>query len=334
MDKPQIICLTPVKNEAWILDRFLKCVSLWADYIIIADQNSDDGSREIARQYSKVILVDNPSESFNEPERQKILINEARKIPGKKLLITLDADEFLTANFINNPEWESVLNAKPGTIIKFQWVNIKPGFEYYWSPTFRFPWGFIDDGSEHHGIVIHSPRIPLPAFAPEIILNDIRVMHYQYLDWERMESKHRWYQCWERVNDPQRSAISIYRQYHHMYAINSLDLKPFQKIWLNGYQNQGIDMTSIFRDRSFQWDKEVLDYIEQYGASYFVKEAIWDINWTEKASEFNLKNVEKYRDPRGIFTRKVHSWLKRTQHNAYSFKARLIEKVLGCVKGW
>ena len=36
----KIICLTPVKNEGWILERFLKCTSLWADYIIIADQSS------------------------------------------------------------------------------------------------------------------------------------------------------------------------------------------------------------------------------------------------------------------------------------------------------
>ncbi|MDR1737564.1 MAG: hypothetical protein LBR66_01915 [Candidatus Symbiothrix sp.] len=27
--KPAIICLTPVKNEAWILDRFLTAASLW-----------------------------------------------------------------------------------------------------------------------------------------------------------------------------------------------------------------------------------------------------------------------------------------------------------------
>ncbi len=46
-DKPVLICLTPIRNEAWILERFLQCASLWADYIIIGDQNSDDGSREI-----------------------------------------------------------------------------------------------------------------------------------------------------------------------------------------------------------------------------------------------------------------------------------------------
>jgi glycosyltransferase involved in cell wall biosynthesis len=48
--KPTIICLTPVKNEAWLLDRFLQATSLWADFIIIADQMSTDGSQEIAKK--------------------------------------------------------------------------------------------------------------------------------------------------------------------------------------------------------------------------------------------------------------------------------------------
>ena len=69
--KPIVICLTPVRNEALILDRFLKATSLWADHIIIADQMSTDGSREIAKKHPKVTLIDNLSETFNEPERQK-----------------------------------------------------------------------------------------------------------------------------------------------------------------------------------------------------------------------------------------------------------------------
>ncbi|MFZ0503142.1 MAG: glycosyltransferase family 2 protein, partial [Chthoniobacterales bacterium] len=65
MEKPLVICLTPIKDEAWILERFLKCASTWADHIIIADQQSKDGSKEIARRFPKVTLIENNSESFN-----------------------------------------------------------------------------------------------------------------------------------------------------------------------------------------------------------------------------------------------------------------------------
>ena len=159
----KIICLTPIKNEAWILERFLKCASLWADHIIIADQKSDDGSAEIAKSYQKVIYVSNDSDEFNEPERQKLLIDTAREIPGEKVLIALDADEVLTSNFVNSPEWQTLINSPVGTIIKFQWVNLMDDLQHCWIPDSFYPWGFVDDGSEHKGCLIHSHRVPLPV---------------------------------------------------------------------------------------------------------------------------------------------------------------------------
>lgn len=54
-----MIVLTPVFNEAWILPAFLIAMSLWADYIIIADQMSTDGSREIYKEFEKVIVINN-----------------------------------------------------------------------------------------------------------------------------------------------------------------------------------------------------------------------------------------------------------------------------------
>ena len=55
---PQIVVLTQVRNDAWVLRAFLEATSLWADYIIIVDRMSTDGSREIAQDYPKVILID------------------------------------------------------------------------------------------------------------------------------------------------------------------------------------------------------------------------------------------------------------------------------------
>jgi len=80
--KPTVICLTPIKNESWILDRFIQCASLWADHIIIADQQSTDESRVIAGRYSKVTLIENSSATYSEKERQQLLLEAARKIPG------------------------------------------------------------------------------------------------------------------------------------------------------------------------------------------------------------------------------------------------------------
>ena len=190
MTKPNVICITPIKNEQWILDNFIQCTSLWADYIIIADQNSTDKSKEIAQKYPKVILVDNPSSEYNESSRSKILIEAARRIPAPRLIIALDADEMLTANFMYSPEWEKVLQVPQGTMIKFSWANVAPDFKSYWNTPMEFHWGLMDDGTEHIGSKIHSNRIPISSSGiTPISLQEIRVLHYQYTHWERMKSK-------------------------------------------------------------------------------------------------------------------------------------------------
>ena len=253
--KPTIICLTPIRNEAWILDKFLKCTSLWADYIIIADQMSTDGSREIAQKYPKVILVDNNSTTFNEPERQKLLINEARKITGRRLLITLDADEIFTPNVLISPEWHTILNSKPGTIFQFQLANIRPNFQNMWLVN-HFSWGFMDDGSEHitNG-KIHTSRIPLPSSSDTVSLNEIKVIHFQFTAWKRMQSKHRWYQCYEIINISDKSPLNIFRMYHHMYGLAKEQLVPIPPEWIKGYNDLGIDITSVYSEHLNYFDE-------------------------------------------------------------------------------
>jgi Glycosyl transferase family 2 len=332
MNKLNIICLTPVKNEAWILDRFIKCTSLWADYIIIADQHSTDQSRQIALRYDRVILVENKSSTFNEPERQKLLIAEARKLPEPRLLITLDADEILTANCLNSPEWNTLLQAHTGTVIRFQRAELLPDLTSYWMPNEEFAWGFMDDGSEHFGKKIHSPRLPIPTQVPTISLRDIKVLHYQYTNWERMQSKHRWYQCWERLNYSQKSAIDIYRRYHHMDSLVKEQIYSLPKEWLAGYEQQGIDMTSIYQEPQFWWDQQVLELLDKHGTKIFSREAIWDVDWSALAQKFNGKQLSCYRDPRNFLDKLIHRWLKKTQTQPSKLSTRFCDRFLKLLK--
>ena len=47
MSKPLLICMTPVRNEAWVLNAFLKATSLLADYVLI-----------ISHRYEKSDIID------------------------------------------------------------------------------------------------------------------------------------------------------------------------------------------------------------------------------------------------------------------------------------
>jgi len=311
--KVKVICLTPVRNNGNILDRFLSAASLWADYIIVCDQMSTDNSREIAHRFPKVILIDNPTEEYNESVRQKLLIEEARKIVGPRLLITLDADEIFTPNVFTSSEWQSVLSAKPGTIIKFQWANLGPDLKTMWL-GYHFPWGYMDDGYRHEEEKkIHNGRIPIPSNHDVIYIQQVKVIHFQFTDWPLMESKHRFYQCFETLNFPSKSAVDIFRQYHHMLAIPKSQIVPIPNEWILEYSHLGIDILTVNFETKNWFDGQTLKLIEKNGAKVFKKLNIWDVNWVEIAELWNKTNLKIYKDPRNIVDKFIQSWLLKTQ---------------------
>ena len=335
--RPTLICLTPVKNEAWILERFLQCTSTWADHIVVADQQSDDATPEIARRYEKVTLIDNPHPGYDEQARQQLLIDAARQLPltdpaGPRILVALDADEILTANWMTSPEWIRLRTAAPGTIITFQWANVGPNVSGAWVDADEKPFGFVDDGSPHEGSTIHSPRVPVPAGAPRLPMTEVRVLHYQYANWARMTSKQRWYQCWERLNHPEKRAITIYRQYNFMHA-DVRRAQPLRPKWLEGYEQLGIDMRSIPSEPHYHWDREVTEMLRTHGTERFRKLAIWDVDWTEMGHRIGYNVNGELADPRSPFERTVHRWLRMTQPNMLNPLVRLIQKSLQ-VAGW
>lgn len=322
--KTNIICLTPVKNEEWILERFLKSTSLWADHIIIADQGSTDRSREICGRFPKVILISNNKSNYDELARQKLLIEEARKIEGKKLLIALDADEFFQNPDIKSACWQTMLNATDGTVFRFNWMHISPNFKKSIIADFKFPWGFMDDGSDHVGRVIHSPRIPIPEYSKNIEILDNLVMHYGFVSKERVESKYRWYLVFEFLKGHEHVARLNSKYFSSKVFENASN---FDKNLLKVYSDNGIDMFSIQYDlinstihsgklstwsmqQVFWWDKEILDLIIQHGSKRFKRVDIWAINWRLVAENLGYDNLNQFNDPRNAID-KIISKLNR-----------------------
>src|SRR5579863_481024 len=317
MPRPTVICLTPVRNEAWILERFLRCASLWADHIVIADQRSDDGSPEIARRFPKVLLIANETVGLDEAARQRLLLAAARRIAGPRLLVTLDADEVLTANAWTSPEWAAMLAAPPGTAFRFRRRNLRPGLRRCWQERTGGLWAYMDDGSPHAGELLHNRRIPLPAAGPVVALAAIEVLHYQYTDWARMRSKQRWYQCLERLLRPQRGPLEVYRQYHHMDAVPRRAAGPVRREWLAGYEQHGIDMTSVGGGPPYWFDREAVAMIDRHGARHFRRQAIWDADWAALAARYGCGPRERFLDPRSRRQQAVHAWLRLTQRRRH-----------------
>jgi hypothetical protein len=318
-----VVCVTPVRNEAWILDRFLRHASAWADHIVVADQGSTDGSREIVAGFPKARLVDNPSPAYDEGARQRLLLEEARRIPGRRLIVALDADEALGADAPETEEWGRLLHAREGTVARFDWVNVLPGLARCWIPREKVPFAFVDDGTSHEGERIHSTRVPVSESSEIVELEDVKVLHLQHIARHRMEGKQRWYQCWEALNHSDKRPIQIYRQYHRMDAFPEEELHPIEERWVEGY-----DLGAL-RDDGAHWDAQVLALLEEHGPEAFRRLAIWDVDWQEAARHAGLEvPMDRLRDPRGPVERAVHAWLRRTQPRAGSPAVRLGQRAL------
>ena len=328
-----LICVTPARNEAWIIKQFLAAAKTWADHIVVADQGSTDGTVEELKSTPGVEVIINDSAGYDEAYRRSVLLERARQFDGKRILIGLDADEAVSANCLESKDWERISQAKPGTVLRFRWVNILPGFKEAWIPPRYSPFGFLDNGCEFSGSRIHSPRVPQPSGAPVLDLDEIVVLHFQYVAWERMVSKHRWYQAWEHNKHQQKRPLQIFREYHHMYGSwDKSEVHPVKSEWLQGYDRAGIDFRSLQSESMTWWDKEVLQMLREHGPERFRKLAIWDKDWNSLATQIGSSGID-ISDPRSLSEKAFHHLLAATQHRRSNLAVRGFEKFLQ-LRGW
>lgn len=320
-NKPLLICMTPVRNEAWVLHAFLKATSLWADYIIIADQMSIDGSREIALSYPKVILIENNNPDFNEADRQKLLIDKAREIKGDKILFGLDADELLAANFANTEDWQKILNSKPGDVFWFKWAEIRPDLKTYWeSEKTYYPWVFHDDNIEPHGNYVrnmHSMRIPYPIEEKQMYyVNDFRVLHLAHISVERVNAKRRFYQFVDWTMN-KRSVVKLSRTYMKQKNEPIFELESNQIDFTDQYGFSVFENIEL-KDNHFWFDDYIVEKVK-YLPRQIYRLNIWNVDFLKK---YNLK------DNRGAFTKILHLYLFKTQKINQKKLVKLIDKIL------
>ena len=313
---PKIVVMTPVKNEAWILPRFLAVTSQFADHIIIADQNSSDESRKICMRFPKVTLIENEDDQYNESARQVLLIKTARKVVvGPKILLALDADEIVAADALFSKGWKKMLLAQPGTVLCFEKPDLCeiPArcvrfYKQYW------PLGYVDDGMPHNSSLIHSIRVPYSGPERELKIDDVKFLHYNLVRPNAQESKRRMYGVIESLlgTMPWRKRILNYRP--GIDSTRQGPNEPCPDSWFRYWEEKGIDMRTI-QDTQFYWqDAEVLRLIHKHGVERFRWEDIWDFNW-ELCRQWALTSNIKEIPPTAIDGRNVlcHIVMRITQ---------------------
>jgi hypothetical protein len=290
MQRRKIVVITPIKNESWILDKFLNVTSTFADVIIIADQFSSDNSVDICKKFPKVHLIKNEKKEFDEPYRQKLLINEARKVvTGEKVIFALDADEILTANSIDSVEWTTIDKSPPGTAIFFHKHDLyysSKSYLYYDSP---FPIAYIDDGAEHQPEWFHCTRIPIKSHTNKLYCQDIQFAHYALTRMSAQKSKVRMYSCIEKSLDNSNQLLNQFKRRKRNSRFksykNNAEIKATPHYWFSKWNEEGFRMDEICQDQYYSYDVQVLNMIEKHGSKKF-----WfDDIWYEKSFNFNLE---------------------------------------------
>ncbi len=329
MTRP-IICVTPVRNEAWVLELFLKAVSRWADHIVITDQRSTDTSRDICSRFPKVELLANSSTDYDEENYRRLALDRARQIHRQALIVAMDADELLSGPAVRWLRSERLRTALPGTTWSLPWVNLQRGLERAWSPL-RYPVVFVDDGVPFSGQLIHCPRIPCPERARPVEEEGACLLHLQYLCEDRLRCKQRWYQALEHVRFPRKSAIKIYRTYHQLAQLTSGELFPVSAEW---FTDSGSSLSEVRRlehatETFYWWDAEVLAWFSRFGLRHFRKFDLWDVNWNRKVADGCPGwSGGEICDPRTKSDRWVLGYLERTQQRYGSAAQRRIDRLL------
>lgn len=335
MNRPLIIAITPVRNEAWVIDAYLASTSTWADIIIVADQHSTDGTRDIIKRYQnnssscRVILVDNPSLEMDQAAARRLLFEEVDKIEGDKIVFAIDADEFLTPNFANTATWEKIISSPTNSIFCFKWINLYGDFEHVlplednkhmeWACHFDSSMKLADEYFNCEQRAVHEMRIPcLPEDrATYILVDDIQFIHLARLNLTRTKNKEDFYQVSSVAKLHKNiSAVTLYRSYHRNNKIAKLD----KEVPLLDRSCQ-IDLKSKvrFNDIGQYYIDEIISIIKRMGPTPFYKIDIWD-------TPYMLQSGIEWEIP--LKYRILHRYLRVTRNISNIVLIRIIDKII------
>ena len=142
-----------------------------------------------------------------------------------------------------------------------------------------------------------------------------------------MKSKHRWYQCYERILFPEKSPVEIYRMYHHMDSLAEYKMEVIPAESISAYTSIGIDPFVHVKEGVYRWDREIATMVRQYGFGYFKHIDIWTKDWNVIDERFG----DSMRQNQPRFGKFLFRYLEMTQPNSKKLYVKLVDRVLAMV---
>lgn len=319
----KLLAIVPVRNEEWILRQNLQVLTRLCDAVFVADQHSTDRTPDICREFARVHYLRNDAPYPSPENRRHILLNAARDYDGCNVILTVDADEILTATALTDPGWPMLLDSlQPGDSVLLRWVMLWKHPRRYrddrsvWADRW-VPFLFRDDRQTNYAAGNwHEPRVP-QAFTWEARrFEPVKVLHYQFVAWERMLSKQSHCRVLELLRSPRASAVAINQQYIITKDERRMILRDVPPDWIEPWLSEGIGLEHFRHPALFWYDIEILRFFAQHGAQRFADLDVWDVDWERKrqlALSQGIDGVpdEPIREPRNVGQRLYHAYLHR-----------------------
>jgi len=273
----KIVGLVPARNEAARIGFCLRALAQYTDAIVFLDDFSTDDTLDVVKSLAEECGVEEilfkDRWSRDESGDRNALLLAGRRIGGTHFVV-IDADEVFTANSMENDFLRRrILALKPREQLSLHWIQLWRSIEKYrtgdslWAERYK-RCIFCDDGiALYKPKFIHCSRIPNMKRHPIEMRDDaVGLLHFQFVNWDHLVLKQKWYRWLERVHNPSKPVEVINAKYARSLDETNLELTPVPEKWLSGYKDfdaSGFDVPDECRI------KQMKEWREQYGESFF-----------------------------------------------------------------
>lgn len=275
------IALLPVRNEAWVLRHSLACLCAFCDVVIVNDQQSDDLSRDICREFPNVVLLESTVAQICERARWT-LWDAARQYDGNNLIWCTDADELVSPVRVRAFLERDRNRLRPGTVVDCGYYHVWESPDRYRNSVWPYvpywkPIAVVDDRRIDYGrsrsLPLHEERVPIADGAPRLRADDVSVLHLQWLLPARNQMRQAWYRCREWVHG-ERPVRDINGTYAFTLPRSRVATAPVPASWVADvtFPDWSIDAEVTWQQR------EVLGWFAERGPAFFEPLEIWHID--------------------------------------------------------